>query len=337
MTSARYWIPRECQKPSVILARMTKELSTIIDFIRYGASRFGGAGLTFGHSYDNALDEATHLVLHALHLPHDLSPAYGQSKLTAKEKKTVLALIERRVKEHKPVAYLTGEAWFAGLKFKSDERALVPRSPIAEMILNGFLPWLDGVPVRRALDLCTRSGCIGIAMASHNPDWQVDLVDISDKALSLARENILFQNVEGRVRAIKSDLFAKLDGAVYDLIVTNPPYVTTQEFAALPPEYSHEPALGLKAGADGLDFALRILDEAPKHLSRDGWLICEVGESEHALVKLLPRLPLNWIEFEVGQMGVFAIAREDIVKHAKAIKAALGTRHVKAASKRKQV
>jgi ribosomal protein L3 glutamine methyltransferase len=305
---------------------VTSELSTIIDLIRYGASRFAGAGLTFGHSYDNALDEATHLVLHTLHLPHDLSPAYGSAKLTAAEKKAVLGLIERRVKEHKPVAYLTGEAWFAGLKFKSDERALVPRSPIAETIQNGFSPWLDGTVVHRALDLCTGSGCIGIAMAVHNPDWRVDLVDISDKALALARENIAFQHVEDRVRALKSDLFAALEGEVYDLIVTNPPYVTEQEFAALPPEYGHEPALGLTAGEDGLDFALRILDEAPKHLSVDGWLICEVGEAERALGALLPRMPFNWIEFAVGQMGVFAIARADIVQHAKAIKAALAKR-----------
>jgi ribosomal protein L3 glutamine methyltransferase len=305
---------------------VTAELSSIIDFIRYGASRFAAAGLTFGHSYDNALDEATHLVLHTLHLPHDLSPAYGSAMLTAVEKKSVLRLIERRVKEHKPVAYLTGEAWFAGLKFKSDERALVPRSPTAETIRNGFSPWLDGTVVRRALDLCTGSGCIGIAMAAHNPDWRVDLADISDKALELARENIAFQDVADRVRAIKSDLFAGLKGEVYDLIVTNPPYVTEQEFAALPSEYSHEPELGLTAGEDGLDFALRILDEAPRHLSADGWLICEVGEAERALGALLPKLPLNWIEFEVGQMGVFAIARADIVKHAKAIKAALAKR-----------
>jgi len=305
---------------------VTAELATIIDFIRYGASRFGGAGLTFGHSYDNALDEATHLVLHVLHLPHDLSPNYGHARLTAAEKAAVLALIERRMSEHKPVAYLTGEAWFAGLKFKSDGRALVPRSPIAEMILNGFSPWLDGLPVRRALDLCTGSGCIGIAMAVHNPEWHVDLVDVSDEALSLARENILFQNVEERVRAIKSDLFAAVEGEVYDVIVSNPPYVTEQEFAALPAEYAHEPALGLKAGDDGLDFALRILDEAPKHLSAEGWLIVEVGESERALHKLLPRLPLNWIEFDVGQMGVFAISRSDLVEHAKSIKAVLGDR-----------
>jgi ribosomal protein L3 glutamine methyltransferase len=305
---------------------VTQELASIIDFIRYGASRFGGSELTFGHSYDNAVDEATHLVLHALHLPHDLSPAYGGAQLTGAEKKTILALIERRVIERKPVAYLTGEAWFAGLKFKSDERALVPRSPIAESIQGGFSPWLDGVEVTRALDLCTGSGCIGVAMAAHNPDWRVDLADISDAALALARENIEFQNVEDRVRAVKSDLFAGLKGEVYDLIVSNPPYVTEQEYAALPPEYSHEPALGLRAGDDGLDFALRILAQAPAHLSQDGWLIVEVGESERALTQLLPKLPLNWIEFDVGQMGVFAIARSDLDKHAKSISAALAKR-----------
>jgi ribosomal protein L3 glutamine methyltransferase len=302
------------------------ELSTIIDFIRYGASRFAGAGLTFGHSYDNALDEATHLVLQVLHLPHDLSPAYGGASLVADEKAQVLAMIERRVRERKPVAYLTGEAWFAGLKFKSDERALVPRSPIAETILNGFSPWLDGVRVERALDLCTGSGCIGIAMAVHNPDWQVDLADVSDAALALATENIQFHNVEGRVRALRSDLFGGLQGQAYDLIVSNPPYVTESEFAALPQEYSHEPALGLRAGDDGLDFALRILAEAPAHLHERGLLIVEVGESEGALTRLLPRLPLNWIEFEVGQMGVFVIARRDLMEHAKSIHAVLAKR-----------
>lgn len=300
---------------------MTAELSTIIDFIRYGASRFAAAGLTFGHSHDNAMDEATHLVLHSLHLPHDLSPNYGQAKLVAGEKAALLALIERRIGERKPVAYLTGEAWFAGLAFKVDERVLVPRSPIAELIQNGFTPWLDGRDVSRALDLCTGSGCIGIAMAAHNPDWQVDLADISDGALELARENIRIQHVGERVRAIKSDLFAGLEGEVYDLIVSNPPYVTEQEYAELPPEYRHEPALGLTAGPDGLDFALRILRDAPAHLSEDGLLIVEVGESERALTQLLPQLPFIWIEFNVGPMGVFALERRDLVEHAKAIAA----------------
>ena len=302
---------------------MTVELESIIDFIRYGASRFAGAELTFGHSYDNALDEATHAVLQTLNLPHDLSPTYGHAKLTAAERKRVLALFERRVRERKPIAYLTGEAWFAGLKFKCDERALVPRSPIAETIANGFSPWLEGVDVQRALDLCTGGGCIGIAMAVHNPNWYVDLADVSEDALALARENIHFQNVENRVRAVKSDLFGALKGEKYDLIVSNPPYVTLQEFAALPPEYDHEPELGLKAGDDGLDFALRILAEAPAHLNDDGVLIVEVGESEHALTRRLPKLPLDWIEFDVGQMGVFVIARDELVKHAKSIKSEL--------------
>src|SRR5450432_3959063 len=208
----------------------------------------------------------------------------------------------------------------------SPARHGLPRSPIAESIQAGFSPWLDGIAVQRALDLCTGSGCIGIAMAVLNPDWQVDLADISDSALSLARENIQFQDVGERARALKSDLFTGLQGEVYDLIVSNPPYVTELEYAALPPEYSHEPALGLRAGVDGLDFALRILDEAPAHLREDGLLIVEVGESERALTRLLPKLPLNWIEFEVGQMGVFAIAREDIVKHADSIRAAAGKR-----------
>ena len=305
---------------------MTHELASIVDFIRYGASRFGAAGLSFGHSYDNALDEATHLVLHTLHLPHDLSPAYGHARLTASEKDAICKLIERRIDEHKPVAYLTGEAWFAGLKFKSDTRALVPRSPIAEMIQAGFSPWLDDRPVGRALDLCTGSGCIGIAMAAHNPEWQVDLADISEDALALARDNVEFQNVGDRVRVIRSDLFTGLDGERYDLIVSNPPYVTEQEFAALPPEYGHEPALGLRAGGDGLDFALRILAAASAHLTDDGVLIVEVGDSEGALIRVLPQVPFNWIEFNVGQMGVLLVDRRDLVEHADAIRAAARSR-----------
>jgi len=305
---------------------VTEELATIIDFIRYGASRFGAAGLVFGHSYDNAIDEATHLVLHALHLPHDLSPAYGGAKLTAEERRRVQDLIDRRVDEHKPVAYLTGTAWFAGLKFKSDGRALVPRSPIAELIQGGFSPWLDDRDVERALDLCTGSGCIGIAMAVHSPEWQVDLADISEEALSLARENIEYQDVADRVEAVRSDLFAGLEGRQYDLIVSNPPYVTEQEYAALPPEYGHEPALGLRAGDDGLDFALRILADAPAHLSDEGVLIVEVGESEKALASLLPEVPFNWIEFNVGQMGVFLLDRDDLVEHAQAIGKAASAR-----------
>lgn len=305
---------------------MTAELATIIDFIRYGASRFSAAGLTFGHSHDNPIDEATHLVLASLHLPPDIPPAYGAGRLTAEERAKVLALIERRVSERQPVAYLVGETWFAGLKFKSDRRALVPRSPIAELIESGFAPWLDERQVERALDLCTGSGCIGIAMAEYNPDWRVDIVDVSDEALSLARENIVFQHVESRVEAVKSDLFEGVRGRKYDLIVSNPPYVTEDEYAALPGEYAHEPKLGLTSGEDGLDICLRILDEAADLLTDDGLLIVEVGESEHALAALLPEVPFVWIEFKVGPMGVFALERRDLVEYRAAIHAAAAAR-----------
>ncbi len=291
-----------------------RDLRTLIDFIRYGASRFSAAGLTFGHSYDNALDEATQLVLHALHLPHDLSPVYGQSRLTEGEKGEILELFRRRIEERIPAAYLTGEAWFAGLSFKSDPRALVPRSPIAELIESGFEPWLGGREVNRALDICTGSGCIAIAMAHYNPDWQVDGVDISDEALALAEENKA-RLLAGTVRLLKSDLFSAVAGERYQLIVTNPPYVTHDETDALPPEYAHEPELGLRAGDDGLDLALKILRDAPDHLTDDGLLICEVGEAEHALAALLPELPLAWIEFKVGQMGIFVAERADLVAH----------------------
>ena len=293
---------------------MTAELSSIIDFIRYGASVFGRAGLTFGHSFDNALDESTQLVLHALHLPHDIGPAYGQARLTAEEKTAVLALFKRRIDERIPACYLTGEAWFAGLNFKSDARALVPRSPIAELIESGFEPWLGGRPVESALDLCTGSGCIAIAMAHYNPEWRVDGVDISDDALSLAAENKV-RLCADNCHLIKSDLFTGLSGKVYDLIVTNPPYVTNDETDALPKEYAHEPDLGLRAGDDGLDFALKILRDAPAHLSEHGLLICEVGESERHLMRLLPEVPFAWVEFKVGQMGIFAIDRNDILAH----------------------
>lgn len=287
---------------------------SIIDLIRHGGSQFNAAGLTFGHSYDNALDEATQLVLHALHLPHDLNPVYGGARVTDAEMRRVLELFRRRIEERVPAAYLTGEAWFAGLSFRSDRRALVPRSPIAELITAGFEPWLGGRDVERVLDLCTGSGCIAIATAHYHPEWEVLGIDISDDALALAQENrerLHVPNVSFR----KSDLFAALRGERFGLIVSNPPYVTNAETDALPPEYAFEPELGLRAGDDGLDLALRILRDAPEHLAEGGVLICEVGEAEHALVALLPELPLAWVEFKVGQMGILVAERDDLVEH----------------------
>jgi ribosomal protein L3 glutamine methyltransferase len=194
------------------------------------------------------------------------------------------------------------------------------------LIESGFAPWLDDRPVERVLDLCTGSGCIGIAIAEYNPEWQVDIVDVSADALALARENVAFQQVASRVNVIQADLFAGVQGQRYDLIVSNPPYVTDSEYRALPDEYAHEPKLGLTAGADGLDLCLRILDAAAAHLTDDGLLIVEVGESEHALVALLPQVPFVWIEFKVGAMGVFALERADLVAHQQAIHAAAAVR-----------
>ncbi len=300
---------------------MTAELSTIIDFIRYGASRFGEAGLTFGHGYDNALDEATQLTLHVLRLPHDLAPVYGAAKLVADEKLRVLELFQRRIDERVPACYLIGEAWFAGLPFFTDSRALVPRSPIAELIEAGYQPWIGTRSVSRVLDLCTGSGCIAIATAHYESNWHVDAVDLSQEALDLAADNLERFGIGERLRLIKSDLFAELSGERYDLIVTNPPYVTHAQVDDLPPEYDFEPELGLRAGDDGLDLALRILRDAPAHLTDDGMLICEVGESERALVELLPEVPFQWIEFKVGQMGVFVIDRDDLEHHHETIAA----------------
>ncbi|MBP7417968.1 MAG: 50S ribosomal protein L3 N(5)-glutamine methyltransferase [Xanthomonadales bacterium] len=306
--------------------RVPEQLATIIDFIRWGASRFAAAGLSFGHSYDNALDEATQLVLHALHLPHDLAPAYGAARLSAEERVQVMHLFKRRIDERKPACYLTGEAWFAGLAFKVDERVLVPRSPIAELIEAGFEPWLGGREVRRALDLCTGSGCIGIAMAAHQPGWHVDVADISAGALALARENVAAHHLQRRMRVIESDLYGALGGERYDLIVSNPPYVPDRDVDALPPEYGHEPALGLKGGDDGLDLVLRILAHAPEHLGEGGLLVVEVGDSEEALAALLPQVPFAWVEFKVGQMGVFVLGRDEVLAHQYAIRAELGRR-----------
>jgi ribosomal protein L3 glutamine methyltransferase len=309
-----------------LIAQLLSIMKTILDFIRFGASEFGRAGLSFGHSYDNALDEATQLVLHALHLPHDLSPVYGAARLTKDEKEQVLALFRRRIEERVPACYLTGEAWFAGLCFSSDARALVPRSPIAELIESGFSPWTDHVEVESALDMCTGSGCIGIAMAVYNPGWMVDCADLSQDALTLAAENVERFEVSDRVRLVQSDLFASLGGRRYDLIVSNPPYVTHAEYAAMPAEYAHEPQLGLTSGDDGLDLTLRMLDEASNHLTDNGVLIVEVGESQRALEALLPQVPFAWVEFKVGQMGVFVLQRADLVEHAEAIAAARAAR-----------
>lgn len=297
----------------------TQGLRTLADVVRWGAGRLREARVLIGHSEDNAVDEARSLVLHALHLPARVPGTFAQARLLDDEVAAARALIERRIAERIPAAYLIGTAEFAGLTLRSDARALVPRSPIAELIENGFRPWLGERPVTRVLDLCTGGGSIAVAMAARRPDWQVDALDLSPDALALAAENVALHGLEGRLRLVQSDLFDALDDEVYDLIVSNPPYITDAEYAAMPGEYAHEPRLGLTSGADGCDACLRILRDAPTHLASHGLLIVEVGEAERALRRLLPQLPLVWIEFSVGQMGIFAVEASALRAHHEAI------------------
>lgn len=286
------------------------ELRNARDWVRWGASRFAEAGLVFGHGTDNALDEAFHLVLHALHLPPDVPAIYLEGVLSDSERLAVHGLLRRRLDSRVPAAYLLGEIQFAGHPFFVDPRVLVPRSPMAEIVEREFLPWLDQPP-QRVLDLCAGSGCIGIAAALH-VDCEVDLVEIDAGALEVCRRNIQRHGLEDRVKAIQSDLFEKIGGERYDVIVTNPPYVPLAEWEALAPEYQHEPRLALEAGNDGMDVVARILSSAAAHLNRNGVLFCEIGGSRLEFEERWPRLAVTWIEFERGGDGVFAINREDL-------------------------
>lgn len=288
------------------------ELHTLVDFIRWGASRFAEAELYYGHGTNNAVDDAMALVLHTLHLPFGISSELFSSRLTRSEKQTILELFDQRINKRIPVPYLTHEAWFAGLSFYVDERVLVPRSPIAELIEQGFTPWIDADNVEHVLDLCTGSGCIAIACALALPYAQVDASDISIDALAVADINIQRHHLDGRVQAHQADLFNGLPAQRYDLIVSNPPYVDAEDMASLPDEFHHEPELGLASGNDGLDACVQILAEASSWLSDDGVLIVEVGNSAHALAMRFPDVPFLWLEFERGGDGVFLLTASQL-------------------------
>jgi len=285
---------------------------TVEQLIRRIAARFAAAPLFYGHGTDNPTDEAAWLVFAGLRLSQDSAPdAYRQS-VSGKDVERVEFLATRRIAERIPLAYLLNEAWFAGLDFYVDERVLVPRSPIAELIAARFEPWIDPGTVRRIADLGTGSGCIAIAVAVAFPEATVDAIDISAEALAVAAINVERHGVGNRVRPVRSDLFTELEGSGYDIIVSNPPYVDREDLASMPAEFRHEPRLGLAAGDDGLDLVCTILQQASRFLTDNGILVCEVGNSQPALEGKFPQLPFVWPEFEHGGAGVFILTKQDL-------------------------
>ena len=299
--------------------QIVADLHTMLDMVRWSVSCFNKAGLFYGHGTDNPWDEAVSLVLQLLHLPQELPLQTGDqlfhSRLTKAEKFNIIEVVKRRVEERIPVPYLTNQAWFCSLPFFVDERVLIPRSPIAELIQNQFEDWIKDDEPQHILDLCTGGGCIAIALAYAFEEAQVDAVDISSEALEVAELNINEHGLHHRVFPIYSDLMDALQGQKYDLIVSNPPYVDAEDMHDLPEEFHHEPEMALAAGQDGLDLVDNILRQAPSHLTDKGWLFVEVGNSEVHMYSRYPDLPIQWVEFENGGHGVFAISKNDLVEY----------------------
>jgi len=291
----------------------TESLITVRDWLRFAVSRFNEAKLFFGHGSDNAFDEAAYLILHTLHLPLDRLEPFLDASLTHGESEEVQAVIERRVRDRIPAAYLTNEAWLGEHRFYVDERVIVPRSFIAELLNEQLAPWVEEADaVTRALDLCTGSGCLAILAALAFPNSEVDAVDLSADALEVAAKNVADYGLTDRVQLIESDLFAALDGRSYDVILSNPPYVNAESVAALPPEYQAEPALALGSGEDGLDATRQILAAAKAHLKPGGLLVVEIGHNRDVLEASYPNLPFTWLDTESGDQFVFMLRREDL-------------------------
>ena len=289
------------------------ELHTVRDWLRWGVSRFNEARLFFGHGTENAYDEAAWLILHALHLPPDRLEPFLDARLAHIERLSVLNLLQQRIARRVPAAYLTREAWLGDFRFYVDERVIVPRSYFAELLAEGFAPWVEEPDdVEDALDLCTGSGCLAILMAHAFPYAKVDAADISPPALEVAHRNIADYGLEDRVRLVESDVFSGLKGRRYDLIISNPPYVTADAMETLPPEYRHEPALALGAGKDGLDVVRRILDGAANHLKPGGLLAVEVGHNRDIVDAAFPDLPLTWIDTPSSEDKLFLIRGDEL-------------------------
>ena len=293
---------------------VVEDLATIQDMMRWAYSYFNASDLYYGHGYDNAWDEAQQLVLAAVYLPADVPEAMYQSRLTLVEKERVIHFIETRLGTRQPVAYLTNSAWFCGSEFYVDERTIVPRSPIGELIMQQFVGLIDHEP-KRILDMCTGSGCIAIACAQQFLEAEVDAVDLSLDALDVAQINIERHGLAERVFPISSDLFNDIPQDKYDLILTNPPYVDEEDLDDMPQEFHFEPEMSLGSGADGLDITKRILAQAADYLTDNGVLVCEVGNSMVHLIEQFPTVPFNWIEFKNGGLGVFSLTRAQLVEY----------------------
>jgi ribosomal protein L3 glutamine methyltransferase len=290
----------------------TESLITVRDWLRFAVSRFNEAGLFFGHGSDNAFDEAAYLILHTLHLPLDRLEPFLDASLTHAETEQVKAIIERRVKERVPAAYLTHEAWLGEYRFYVDERVIVPRSFIAELLREQLSPWVDDPEsIHAAVDICTGSGCLAILMAHAFPTASVDAVDLSKDALEVAKKNVADYGLQDQIHLIQSDLMKKLKAKSYDLIITNPPYVNAPSMAELPEEYRQEPELALASGEDGLEHIRQILADVPKHLNPGGLLIAEIGHNRDALEEAFPQLPFTWLDTSGGEQFVFLLRRED--------------------------
>ena len=291
-----------------------ENLRTVQDFIRWTSSQLSLSDVFLGHGTDNPIDEAKQLILATLGLSLFIPTEFYSANLTNDEKQALFDIIQKRISDRVPTPYLTNQAWFCGHSFYIDERVLIPRSPIGELIDNHFQSLLSQPP-QQILDLCTGSGCIGIACAYAFPEAQVDITDISLEALDVAQQNIDLHEMNFRVTPMLSDLFNDIPAKQYDLIVTNPPYVDNEDMDDLPDEFSYEPKLALEAGFDGLDIVKRILRDAIDYLSPQGVLVCEVGNSWVSLQEQYPQVPFNWLEFERGGLGVFSITREELIQY----------------------
>ncbi|MEW9900136.1 50S ribosomal protein L3 N(5)-glutamine methyltransferase [Chitinivorax sp. PXF-14] len=290
----------------------TEQLSTVRDLLRFAVSRFCEAKLHFGHGSADAYDEAAYLILHTLHLPIDRLEPFLDARLLPEEVVRVVEVLRRRVEERKPAAYLTNEAWLGDYRFYVDERVIVPRSFIAELLRDQLVPWVEYPElIHTALDLCTGSGCLAIMMADLFPDTLVDAVDLSTDALEVAARNVTDYDLEDRIELIQSDLFEAVADRRYDLIVSNPPYVDAESVAALPAEYLQEPELALGSGDDGLDATRVILEQAPTLLNEHGLLVVEIGHNREVLEAAYPELPFTWLETSGGDGFVFLLRKED--------------------------